>query len=568
MLRSTVDCEINLPIRALTTGFEALLATGVSMSTTGAVLGMLLSALSLAISSTGPAQAEKRVALLVGNNGYENVPQLATAINDARALGATLKNLGFKVFIGENQSRRSISEALLAFERTIEFGDTALFFFAGHGFEIHGQNYLLPIDVPTATEGQEELVRDAAFGVERIVDRLQVRGARIAILVLDACRNNPFERTGTRSIRGTGGLAPMTPSEGVFVVYSAGAKQTALDRLTENDPDPNSVFTRNFMRELATPALTLVQIAKRTQIDVKQLAATVRHEQTPAYYDQIVGDVVFKPGIGDVSPIQVLPQIAASPPSTPGQSERQERAMSEAAKQLVADLEALAAARNWAELHDRLTDLNPAARDAHWNALVEQAAIGELTPQTAPGGTFAERIAAIERYYPKFPSLSGSPQFLALRTSIGLEAFGRCFDEGQQAANCLSALERFVHVAPVSADLARGAARLVGLRLNRSTSALFFAAGLDATGGEAVCADADLAYSTVTALQRPPDWREAKAARKLAERCWDALGAAVVEHVAHESAESYYLHNACPILLERNAITGLRAARCQALTSR
>jgi caspase domain-containing protein len=538
------------------------------MSTTGTVLGMLLSALGLAISWPGPAQAEKRVALLMGNNGYEKVPRLETAINDARALGETLKKLGFKVFVGENQSRRSMSEALLAFDQTIEFGDTALFFFAGHGFEIHGQNYLLPIDVPPATEGQEELVRDAAFAVERIVDRLQARGARIAILVLDACRNNPFERTGTRSIRGTGGLAPMTPSEGVFVVFSAGAKQTALDRLTQSDPDPNSVFTRNFIRELATPTLTLVQIVKRTQIDVKQLAATVRHEQTPAYYDQIVGDVVFKSAIGDGPPIQVLPQVAGSPPGTPDQSDRQERAMSEAAKQLMADLDALAAARHWAELHDRLTDLNPAARDAHWNALVEQAAIGELTPQTAPGGTFAERIAAIERYYPKFPSLSGSPQFLALRASIGLDAFGRCFDEAKEPAKCLSALERFVHVAPVSADVARGAAHLVGLRLNRSASALFFAAGLDAAGGEAVCSDADLAYSTVAALQRPTDWREAKAARTLAERCWDALGAAVVEHVAHETAESYYLRNACPILMERNAITGLRAARCQALSSR
>jgi len=388
------------------------------------------------------------------------------------------------------------------------------------------------------------------------------------ILVLDACRNNPFERSGTRAIKGTGGLAPITPSEGVFVVFSAGAKQTALDRLSQTDQDPNSVFTRNFMREVAMPELTLVQIAKRTQIAVKQLVATVGHDQTPAYYDQIVGDVVFKPSIGKALPIQVLPQVAASPPAIPDPSDRQAPVLSEAAKRLIADLDALAAARNWPELHDRLTDLNPAARDAHWSALVEQAAIGELTPQAAPGGSFAERMAAIERYYPKFPSLSGSPQFLALRTSIGLDAFGRCFDEAHDRANCLGALERFVHAAPVSTDLARGAARLVGLKLNRSTSALFFAAGLDAAGGEAVCHDADVVYSTVAALQRPPDWREAKAARTLAERCWETLGTAVIEEVAHETADSYYLRNACPILMERRAVSGLRAARCQALGSR
>src|SRR5262249_23926320 len=150
------------------------------------------------------------------------------------------RKLGFRVFVGENRSRRSMSEALLAFDRTIEFGDTALFFLAGHGFEIHGQNYLLPGDVPAAAEGQEVLVRDASFAVERIIDELQAQRARIVVLVLDACRNNPFERPGTRAVRGASGLAAMTPSEGVFVVFSAGAKQTALDRLGKDDPNPNS----------------------------------------------------------------------------------------------------------------------------------------------------------------------------------------------------------------------------------------------------------------------------------------------------------------------------------------
>jgi hypothetical protein len=537
------------------------------MSKTGAVLGLALTALGLITGLPDPCRAEKRVALLLGNNGYENVPRLDRAIYDAQALGEALTKLGFKVFVGEDQSRRSMSEAFLAFDRTIELGDTALFFFAGHGFEINGQNYLLPTDVPAVTDGQEELVRDASFAVERIVERLQARGARIAILILDACRNNPFGPSGTRAIKGTGGLAPITPSEGVFVIFSAGAKQTALDRLSQTDPDPNSVFTRNFLREVLKPELTLVQIAKRTQIAVKQLAATVHHDQSPAYYDQIIGDIVFKPSTSSTPAIEVLPRVVTSSPGTPTLSDRQAAVASEASRRLIADLDALAAARNWPELHDRLTDLNPVARDAHWSALVEQAAIGELTPLAAPGGSFNERMAAIERYYPKFPSLAGSPQFLALRTSIGLDAFGRCFDEVHDTGKCLGALERFVHVAPVSADLARGAARLVGLKLNRSTSTLFFATGLDAIGGEAVCADPDVAYSTVAALQRPPDWREAKAARKLAERCWPTLAAAVVANVAHESPESYYLHNACPILMERKAITGLRAARCQALGS-
>jgi hypothetical protein len=214
-----------------------------------------------------------------------------------------------------------MSEQLAAFNANVQTGDVALFFFSGHGFEIKGENYLLPIDIPAATEGQEDLVSDAAFPAQRIVDRLQDRGVRTAILVLDACRNNPFDRPGrTRGVGGAGGLAAMNSvSEGVFVIFSAGVKQTALDRLADNDSNPNSVFTRNFVHELATPGLTLVQIAKRTQAEVRQMAQTVRHDQTPAYYDQVVGDVVLNGSASDAPPAAAapLPQVAALPPQMP-----------------------------------------------------------------------------------------------------------------------------------------------------------------------------------------------------------------------------------------------------------
>ena len=141
-----------------------------------------------------PAHAEKRVALVVGNNDYKNVPKLQKAVNDARTMGDTLKQLGFTVMVAENQTRQAFSQSLLAFDKAVEKGDTAFFFYAGHGFEIAGQNFLLPTDVPAATEGQEELVRDASVLADRIIERLQNKGARTAILVFDACRNNPFER--------------------------------------------------------------------------------------------------------------------------------------------------------------------------------------------------------------------------------------------------------------------------------------------------------------------------------------------------------------------------------------
>jgi hypothetical protein len=268
-----------------------------------------------------PAHAEKRVALVVGNNDYRNVPKLQKAVNDARTMGDTLKQLGFTVMVAENQNRQAFSQTLLAFDRSVEAGDTAFFFYAGHGFEIAGQNFLLPTDVPAATEGQEELVRDASVLADRIIERLQNRKVRTAILVFDACRNNPFERAGTRAVAGGGGLAPMTQlPEGVFSIFSAGPRQTALDRLSNDDANPNSVFTRTFAKQLTEPGANLVQVAQRTRRLVSEMAETVRHKQIPVYFDQMVDDV-FLNGMASkaqpevaAKPAEPLQKLAALPP--------------------------------------------------------------------------------------------------------------------------------------------------------------------------------------------------------------------------------------------------------------
>lgn len=264
------------------------------------------------VASAAPAQAEKRIALVIGNNDYRNVPKLQKAVNDARTMGDTLKQLGFNVMLAENLNRQAFSETLLAFDRAVEPGDTAFFFYAGHGFEIAGQNFLLPTDVPAATEGQEELVRDASVLADRIIERLQNKKARTSILVFDACRNNPFERAGTRAVAGGGGLAPMTQlPEGVFSVFSAGPRQTALDRLSNDDANPNSVFTRTFAGELLQPGENLVQVAQRTRRLVSEMAETVKHKQIPVYFDQMVDDV-FLNGIAKA-------QAEAAKPATPAQ---------------------------------------------------------------------------------------------------------------------------------------------------------------------------------------------------------------------------------------------------------
>ena len=186
-----------------------------------------------------------------------------------------------------------MSCALVELESKIASSDTALIYFAGHGFAVDGTYYLLPVDLPAAGPGEEVLVRDASFAANGLSDRLQEKGAATAILILDACRGNPFPQPGKRSIGLTRGLTRMDPAEGMFVLFSAGQGQSALDRLSDADANPNFVFTRTLLKEMEQPGLSMVQIAKRTQREVPELAAKVNHVQVPAYYDQIVGDLIL-----------------------------------------------------------------------------------------------------------------------------------------------------------------------------------------------------------------------------------------------------------------------------------
>jgi len=277
-----------------------------------------------------PAHADKRVALVIGNNDYKYVPKLQKAVNDARTMGNTLKQLGFDVMVAENQNRQQFSQSLLAFDNALGPGDTAFFFYAGHGFEIAGQNFLLPTDVPAATEGQEELVRDASVLADRVIERLQNKKVRTSILVFDACRNNPFERSGTRAVAGGGGLAPMTQlPEGVFSIFSAGPRQTALDRLSNDDANPNSVFTRTFAKELMQPGANLVQVTQHTRRLVSEMAETVSHKQVPVYFDQMVDDVFLNGAAKTAEPakaadpaqkVAALPPVAVPRPPQPNDS--------------------------------------------------------------------------------------------------------------------------------------------------------------------------------------------------------------------------------------------------------
>jgi uncharacterized caspase-like protein len=237
------------------------------------------------------APQTQRRALVIGVDGYQNLASLQKARNDAAAVSNALVDLGFDVLTLYDASRREINSAVSTLAGQIEPGDEVLFYFAGHGIEVDGRNYLLPSDVPVVNYGDESFLTGESIPAGRILDTFQRKGARTTVMVLDACRNNPFAQDGKRAVGGSRGLVRMEPPEGAFILYSAGAGQTALDRLSDDDDNPNSVFTRALLPRLQEQGMSLHDLAKQVRRDVQQLASTVNHEQFPAYYDQMSGDM-------------------------------------------------------------------------------------------------------------------------------------------------------------------------------------------------------------------------------------------------------------------------------------
>jgi WD40 repeat protein len=271
-----------------------------------------------------PALAEKRIALVIGNDHYPNLPadrQLQKAGNDADAVGDALALLGFKVIRGHDLGRQAMFDKLSEFTNSLSPGDTAGFFFAGHGVALGGSNFILPSDVPVVTEGGELRLRGAAITETEIIEGIQASGVRVAMLVLDACRDNPFPHSRGRTVGQTRGLTDAKPSRGVFTIYSAGIGQTALDALEPNDPNRNSVFTRVFIEQLAKPGVDLGGLAIEVRERVAELALKAKndfgqpdpHEQTPAYYDQTLGGRIYLAGLPKPEELMDLNKRSSEP---------------------------------------------------------------------------------------------------------------------------------------------------------------------------------------------------------------------------------------------------------------
>ncbi|SIN96118.1 caspase family protein [Vannielia litorea] len=263
-----------------------------------------------------PATSSGRLALVIGIDAYDNVTPLQKAVNDAKSVSDTLLRIGFEVTRIIDADRRTLNQAISQVASQIRPGDEVVFYFAGHGIEVNGRNYLLPADVPAARPGDESFVTSESIAADRVLGAFRERGARVTLLILDACRNNPFPGEGQRSLGGSRGLARMDAPEGSFILFSAGSGQTALDRLANSDPDPNSVFTRALLPRLREQGLSIHDLVRAVRTDVRALAGTVQHNQFPAYYDQLSGDFSFNPGSrveDSVEPVTIVPQEAVQP---------------------------------------------------------------------------------------------------------------------------------------------------------------------------------------------------------------------------------------------------------------
>ncbi len=270
---------------------------------------LVIGAAVLAMAAPGSALAEKRVALIVGNSTYQNVPQLPNPSKDANAIAKMFRDAGFdSVDVQLNVGNLEFKRAIRKFEITADQADIAVVYYAGHGLEIAGTNYLIPVDARLASDRDAD---DEAILLERMV--ASVDGAkRLRLVILDACRDNPFVRTMRRerktASRGmSAGLGKVEPtSTDTLIAYAAKAGSTADDGIGENSP-----FTTAVLKNLAVPGLDVRLAFGRVRDEV--LKAT-GNRQEPFVYGSLGGNniaLVPAPAVAVEAPVADVKDVKA-----------------------------------------------------------------------------------------------------------------------------------------------------------------------------------------------------------------------------------------------------------------
>ena len=245
----------------------------------------------------------KRVALVIGNGAYRNVPVLLNPPNDAGDVAAALKRLGFAVTLVTNGSFDDMRRALIAFGHDAAGADMAAVYFAGHGMEIDGENWLIPVDA--------ELKRDTdaaneAIGLRSVMAQVSDTKS-LGLVILDACRNNPFAAKMSRSLATralSNGLGRIEPVGNVLVAYAARDGTTALDGDQRNSP-----FASALLRNIETPGVEVTFMFRNVRDDVME---ATRNEQQPFVYGSLSRKAIYLAGLPPAGAEGTAP--AAAPP--------------------------------------------------------------------------------------------------------------------------------------------------------------------------------------------------------------------------------------------------------------
>lgn len=229
---------------------------------------------------------ERRVAFVVGNSNYNDTNmQLANPINDAADLAAKLANLGFVVVRSLNQTKHGLESAAQLFSEKAKNADVALFFYAGHGIQYQGDNYLVPIDAKLPSE---EYVKYNCTNANLVLDLMEKAGCKMKIVILDACRNNPFARSWHRGV-GNGGLGIMNAPKGTFIAFSTAPGDVALDG---NAGQRNSPYTAALLKTLNKKGLSITDFFQEV---LERVATSTNEKQTPWTSNSFRGKFVFNP---------------------------------------------------------------------------------------------------------------------------------------------------------------------------------------------------------------------------------------------------------------------------------
>jgi uncharacterized protein len=269
--------------------------------------------LALTFLNAYPAYAERRLGLVVGIAEYRELPGIVRSAADARAVSQSLTEIGFEVDLVLEPDGRGLDEAAERFTSSLREGDIGLFFFAGHAARIRGEFTILPADAPALGTPAEEGKRVFGLALSALVDDMKAAGARAQVIIIDACRGDPYVGDSQELAPSSCGDVGQQLAEGTVALFSASSGQKALDRLGPDDRNAHSVFTRVLLPQLREPR-SITRIARLVRDEVVEVAARVRYEQRPAYLDELTGpSVVLAPRRQEaaIEPIPVPPTLEA-----------------------------------------------------------------------------------------------------------------------------------------------------------------------------------------------------------------------------------------------------------------